>query len=115
MKQQLYPELSKPSERVPAGRLVVPVRPGPAGLTVRVFRTPLGDRTAVAFSGVPRLVAVLGPDQPWVVLAEPAVRALFAPLGVTALTVDPQLAAPAPQPWPARADLALPRERSRAA
>ncbi|WP_404868262.1 SAV_915 family protein [Kitasatospora griseola] len=106
MKQQLrYPERSKPSERTPTGRLVVPVRSGPAGHTLRVFRTAVGDRTAVAFTSEQRLIAVLGPDHPWIALAEPALRALCEPLGITALTVDPPLAAPAPAPC----DPALPR------
>ncbi|MFF0388166.1 SAV_915 family protein [Kitasatospora sp. NPDC004615] len=98
MKQQLHPVRPKPSERTPAGRLVVPVRPGPLGHTVRVFRTAVGDRTAVAFSSERHLIAVLGPDQPWISLAEPALRALFEPLGVSALTLDPQLTAAAPIP-----------------
>ncbi|MFJ8438949.1 SAV_915 family protein [Kitasatospora griseola] len=106
MKQQLrYPERSKPSERTPTGRLVVPVRSGPAGHTLRVFRTAVGDRTAVAFTSEQRLVAVLGPDHPRIALAEPALRALYEPLGITALTVDPPLAAPAPAPC----DPALPQ------
>jgi len=96
VKQHLHPERSKPSERTPAGRLVVPVRPGPRGFTLRIFRTALGACTAVAFSSDRQLTAVLGPDHPRLTLAEPALRALFEPLGVTALTVDPQLAAPAP-------------------
>lgn len=84
-----------PSERCPAGLLYVPVRPGPAGCTARLFRTPPGGRTAVGFTSERRLTATLGPAQPWIRLAEPAVRALAAPLGVTALTVDPRCAAPA--------------------
>ncbi len=60
-----------------------------------MFRTPLGDRTAVAFTSKDRLAATLGPDQAWIRLAEPALRALAAPLGVTTFIVDPQLAAPA--------------------
>ncbi|MGW4382476.1 SAV_915 family protein [Kitasatospora sp. NPDC004531] len=96
MKQQSNLEFAKPSERVPAGRLVVPVRPGAAGCAVRVFRTAMGDRTAVAFSSEQRLVAVLGPDQARITLAETALRALFAPLGVGGLVVDPQLVAPSP-------------------
>ncbi|MER7848743.1 SAV_915 family protein [Kitasatospora sp. NPDC096077] len=100
MSQRLYAEDPEPSERNPTGPLLVPVRSGPLGHTARVFRTALGDRTAVAFTSEERLTAVLGPDQPWITLAEPALRALTEPLGVTALTVDPQLAAPAPRPLP---------------
>ncbi|GAA1933655.1 SAV_915 family protein [Kitasatospora viridis] len=78
--------------------LVIPVRPGPAGLTLRLFRTPLGERTAVAFSTVERLGAALGPEQPWTTLCPTALRELAEPLGVALLTVDPQLVAPAPRP-----------------
>ncbi|MET7857906.1 SAV_915 family protein [Streptomyces sp. NPDC005318] len=87
----------EPLEPVPAGPLFVPVRPGltggTAGCTARFFRTPLGDRTAVGFTSAHRLAATLGARQPWIRLSEPALRALAAPLGITALTVDPQLTA----------------------
>ncbi|MBZ4319888.1 hypothetical protein JNW98_10980 [Streptomyces sp. SCA2-4] len=75
--------------------LYVPVRPCPVGFALRVFRTPLGGRTAVAFTTPARLAACLGPHQPAVRLALPAVRALATPLGVTLVSVDPQLTAPA--------------------
>ncbi|MET9833639.1 SAV_915 family protein [Streptomyces sp. NPDC006385] len=88
----------EPSDRSPAGPLFVPVRPGPSGCAVRLFRTPLGDRTAVGFTSVRRLTATLGPGQPWIRLAEPALRTLAAPLGATTVTVDPPLSAPAPAP-----------------
>ncbi|GGT26118.1 SAV_915 family protein [Streptomyces atratus] len=90
----------EPLEPGPAGPLFVPVRPGPAGCptgwTARFFRTPLGDRTAVGFTSAHRLAATLGDGQSWIRLSEPALRALGMPLGVTALTVDPQLTAQAP-------------------
>ncbi|MER7643698.1 SAV_915 family protein [Streptomyces sp. NPDC126522] len=86
---------AEPSERVPAGLLYVPVRSGPAGCTARFFRTPLGGRTAVGFTSAALLAATLGPEQSSIRLSEPALRALAAPLGVTALTVDPQFSAPA--------------------
>lgn len=108
MNQRQNTEDPEPSERVPAGRFLVPVRSGPLGHTPRLFRTPLGDRTAVAFSSEERLIAVLGAAQSWIALAEPALRALTEPLGVTALTVDPQLAAPAPKPLPVRSAAAAP-------
>ncbi|MEU4348331.1 SAV_915 family protein [Streptomyces sp. NPDC023838] len=83
---------------VPVG-LYVPVRLGSAGgQQVRFSRTPLGVRTAVGFTSPERLYAVLGPGQSWIRLAEPALRSLAAPLGVTTVTVDPQLAAPAAVP-----------------
>ncbi|WP_037854821.1 SAV_915 family protein, partial [Streptomyces sp. NRRL S-1824] len=74
------------------------VRSGPAGCTTRFFRTPLGGRTAVGFTSAAKLTATLGTDQPSIRLSEPALRALAAPLGVTALTVDPQFSAPATTP-----------------
>lgn len=88
----------EPSDRFPAGPLCVPVRPGPSGYVTCFFRTPLGDRTAVGFTSEQQLIATLGPEQPWIGLAEPALRALTAPLGVTTLTLDPQFTAPAPTP-----------------
>lgn len=49
MSQSLHAEDPEPSERVPAGPLFVPVRPGPAGgCPARLFRTPLGGRTATS-------------------------------------------------------------------
>ncbi|MGW1728557.1 SAV_915 family protein [Streptomyces sp. NPDC002306] len=90
-----HSEDPEPPERLPAGPLFVPVRSGPTGCTARFFRTPLGDRTAVGFTSAARLTAALGPDQASIRLSEPALRTLAAPLGVTALTVDPQFSAPA--------------------
>ncbi|MFD3473534.1 SAV_915 family protein [Streptomyces sp. NPDC058695] len=98
MAQPSYPEDPEPLDRFPAGPLFVPVRPGPAGCAARLFRTPLGDRTAVGFTSERKLTATLGSEQPWIRLAEPALRALAAPLGVTTVTVDPQFSAPAPAP-----------------
>ncbi|MET9220454.1 SAV_915 family protein [Streptomyces sp. NPDC003300] len=90
-----------PLDRPPAGALFVPVRSGPGSSTAccrttRFFRTPLGTRTAVAFTSEERLVRTLGARQPWIRLSEAALRALAAPLGVTALRIDPRLTAPAP-------------------
>ncbi|MBB5121276.1 SAV_915 family protein [Streptomyces eurocidicus] len=88
-------EPSHPAGRAPERALYVPVRPCPSGFALRVFRSPLGDRTAVAFTTARRLSDVLGPGQVSVRLALPAVRALAAPLGVALVSVDPQLTAPA--------------------
>ena len=104
MYQRHSTEDPEPSEPVPAGQLLVPVRSGPLGHTARMFRTPLGDRTAVAFTTEQQLGAALGLAQPWIVLAEPALRALAEPLGITTLTIDPQLVAPAPRPLSAARD-----------
>ncbi|MEU9203718.1 SAV_915 family protein [Streptomyces sp. NPDC048332] len=84
-----------------AGALLVPVRPGPVGHCARLFRTPLGVRTAVAFTDESRLTRTLGRQQAWIRLSEPAVRALVAPLGVVHLTVDPLMTAPGPGDRPA--------------
>ncbi|MGF1241725.1 SAV_915 family protein [Streptomyces sp. 2-6] len=96
----------EPSERFPAGPLFVPVRPGPSGCVARIFRTPLGDRTAVGFTCESSLIATLGPEQAWIRLAEPALRALTEPLGIATVTVDPQFtarpASPASPASPAR-------------
>lgn len=82
-----------------AGMLYVPVRRGPSGdCQVRFARTPLGARTAVGFTRRGRLAAVFGARQPWILLAEPALRALGAPLGALMVTVDPQLTAAPPAP-----------------
>ncbi|WJV50261.1 SAV_915 family protein [Streptomyces flavofungini] len=92
MTQQLVcGEDPEPSERGPAGPLFVPVRPGPAGCVARLFRTPVGGRTAVAFTTPQRLTDELGARQPWIRLSEPALRALTEPLGVPGVTVDPCL------------------------
>ncbi|MGW2651499.1 SAV_915 family protein [Streptomyces sp. NPDC001393] len=103
MTELRYGEDPEPSDPSPAEPLYVPVRPGPSGCAARLFRTPLGDRTAVGFTSALRLTTTLGPDQAWIRLAEPALRALAAPLGVTTVTVDPQFTAPAPRPMPAPA------------
>lgn len=88
---------------MPQQLLFVPVRPGRNGagrdgVALRMFRTPLGTRTAVAFTGEAALRRALGPDQRWVRLAEPALRALAEPLGAARLTVDPLLTARRPEP-----------------
>ncbi|WP_370415573.1 SAV_915 family protein [Streptomyces fradiae] len=110
MSDILYGDDPEPAEQVPAGRgggrrggrarLCVPVRPAAHGCAARLFRTPLGARTAVAFTTPERLRSVLGPDQAWTALAEPALRALVRPLGVAELTVDPALTAAPPTGGP---------------
>lgn len=92
-----YEDDPEPEERVPAGlpTLYVPARPGPAQVVVRLFRTPLGARTAVGFTSAQRLTATLGAEQPWIRLSEAALRAMAEPLGASMLTVDPTLTAPA--------------------
>ncbi|WP_328907212.1 hypothetical protein OG230_31885 [Streptomyces sp. NBC_00234] len=96
MADALYGDDAEPGEPSPAGLLCVPVRPGAEGCVTRLFRTPVGGRTAVAFTDADRLTAVLGAAQPWIVLAEPALRALMEPLGIHELRIDPVLTAPTP-------------------
>ncbi|MER5546346.1 SAV_915 family protein [Streptomyces sp. NPDC002589] len=81
------------AQRAPAGRLFVPVRTGRRGHLIRLFRTPLGARTIVGFTTRARLATELGDGQACVELAEPILRALAEPLGVTRLIVDPYLVA----------------------
>ncbi|MEU0666211.1 SAV_915 family protein [Streptomyces lavendulocolor] len=97
-----------PSRPAPAGPLYVPVRPGHRGCVVRLFRTPPGGRTAVGFTTEHRLTTALGPHQPWIRLAAPALRTLTAPLGVTAVTVDPRFTAPVATRVPPGAGTARP-------
>ncbi len=89
-----YAEDPDPDEQAPAGLLFVPVRTAAAGPALRVFRTPLGERTAVGFSRRDLLTAALGAGQPAIPIAEPALRALTEPLGIDRLVVDPVLTAP---------------------
>lgn len=97
-----YENDPEPEERVPAGPLYVPVRPGSAQVVLRMFRTPLGDRTAVGFTRPDLLAATLGAEQPWIRLSESVLRALASPLGACPLTIDPTFTAPAVTPVPAR-------------
>jgi hypothetical protein len=94
---------AEPSKRRPAGALYVPVRPGSNGCTARLFRTPVGVRTAVGFTSRRQLADALGADQPWIRLGAPALRALTEPLGAVDVTVDPKLAVkPGSGPAPTR-------------
>ncbi|MET9322260.1 SAV_915 family protein [Streptomyces sp. NPDC003038] len=98
-----YADDPQPEERFPARPLYVPVRPAGAEVVLRMFRTPLGERTAVGFTGRDPLSAMLGAQQSWIRLSESALRAMAAPLGVRLLTIDPTFSAPAVTPVPAPA------------
>ncbi|MEU3502908.1 SAV_915 family protein [Streptomyces hundungensis] len=89
-----YEDDPEPEEQIPAGPLFVPARSRGTHQVVRLFRTPLGARTAVGFTSRDRLVDTLGTAQPWIWLSEAALRATAEPLGVSLLTVDPTLTAP---------------------
>ncbi|HJD82184.1 SAV_915 family protein [Kitasatospora aureofaciens] len=87
----------------------VPVTTNATGstTTLRLFRTRDGRRCAVGFSSPEALAALLGPEQAYTELGEPALRALTSPLGVDTLVLDPRLVAP-PVPTPAAAPAAAP-------
>ena len=74
--------------------LCVPVRETACGFVLRTFRDRDGSRCAVAFSSEERLRAVLGDQQSWLPLAEPALRGMSRPLGIEALVLDPNMIAP---------------------
>ncbi|HEX2314362.1 MAG TPA: SAV_915 family protein [Thermomonospora sp.] len=57
-------------------------------MTLRTGRLPEGERVGLAFSTHADLVRVFGPEQEWVRLSPPALRALLGPLGVTRIHVD---------------------------
>ncbi|MGW7428891.1 SAV_915 family protein [Streptomyces sp. NPDC054861] len=98
-----YDNDPEPEKPAPTGPLYVPVRSGTGPETViRLFRTPLGARTAVAFTTTDRLTAVLGEAQPYIRLSESVLRGLCEPVGVSVVTLDPAPPAPtvlaAPRP-----------------
>ncbi|MFJ3791057.1 SAV_915 family protein [Kitasatospora sp. NPDC090091] len=72
----------------------VPVTVTGRTTSLRLFRLRDGRRCAVGFVSAEALTALLGPEQASVQLAEPALRALVAPLGVDTLVLDPRLVAP---------------------
>ncbi|MFK0255166.1 SAV_915 family protein [Streptomyces sp. NPDC090445] len=99
-----YEDDPEPEERIPAGLLYVPVRPGSCtGAVIRLFRTPLGTRTAVGFTTAARLTAVLGTGHPYIRLSDAVLRVMCEPLGAGLVTVDPALSAPPVTPVPAQA------------
>ncbi|MEU8277191.1 SAV_915 family protein [Microbispora bryophytorum] len=69
--------------------LYVPVRQSGFSLALRLFRTAAGERTAVAFTSPLRLAKVLGGDQDWIRLSEPALRGMTNGLGAIGLVIDP--------------------------
>ena len=76
------------------GVLFVPARPGPHCLVARMFRNPMGQRTAVGFTSASKLTVTLGTSHGYTRLCERALRELAALQGITELTIDPPLAAP---------------------
>ncbi|MEV4383859.1 SAV_915 family protein [Streptosporangium sp. NPDC049644] len=69
--------------------LYVPVRQGAFSTSLRLFRTASGKRTAVAFTSPMRLAKVLGSDQHWVRLSEPALRSMLKELDTVGIVIDP--------------------------
>ncbi|GII89171.1 hypothetical protein Ssi03_71610 [Sphaerisporangium siamense] len=82
--------------------LVVPVR-GSSVVSLRLFRTVAGTKTAVAFSSPLTLAKVLGAGHRWIRLSEPALRHMLADLDVTGIVVDPAGTLPAHAPERRRA------------
>jgi hypothetical protein len=69
--------------------LFVPVRRHKAGASLRLFTTPAGVRTAIAFSSADRLRNVLGHRQGWIRLTGPVLASLVEELGAVRVVVDP--------------------------
>ncbi|MFJ6164210.1 SAV_915 family protein [Micromonospora orduensis] len=80
----------------------VPVRdlPGRPVRTVRIGRSPQGQRVGIAFTRPDLLVAAMGADQLWEELCESALRGMLRPLGIDVIQVDPLLVAPPLDPAP---------------
>ncbi|RBQ21907.1 hypothetical protein DP939_04345 [Spongiactinospora rosea] len=74
---------------MPAQPFYVPIRAGRVAAALRLFRTAAGDRTAVAFSSPARLTKVLGHDQNWIRLSEPALRRMLDGLDIAGIVIDP--------------------------
>ncbi|WP_081937746.1 SAV_915 family protein [Streptosporangium roseum] len=68
--------------------LYVPVREG-AFISLRLFKTASGKSAAAAFSSPARLARVLGADQRWIRLSEPALRSMIGDLAGVGIVIDP--------------------------
>ncbi|AWS39952.1 SAV_915 family protein [Streptosporangium sp. 'caverna'] len=77
------------SSRISDPPLLVPVRSGSGAMGLRLFRTPAGERTAVAFTSRDQLAKVLGDDQEWTWLCERALRGMIEDLDVIGIVIDP--------------------------
>jgi hypothetical protein len=68
------------------------IRPGHDGDVIfEVRELPDGDRALPVFTTVKRLVATLGPDQPWVALPLRNIRTIMGGAGVDRVVIDPQV------------------------
>ncbi|MER5627364.1 SAV_915 family protein [Streptosporangium sp. NPDC002544] len=69
--------------------LFVPIWQGRFSVSLRLFRTAAGRKTAVAFSSALCLADVLGTEQQWMWLSEPALRGMIRDLDVIGIVIDP--------------------------
>ncbi|MEV7012607.1 SAV_915 family protein [Streptosporangium sp. NPDC051022] len=69
--------------------LLVPVRAERGVLSLRLFRTQGGGRTAIAFTSRDRLVKVLGEGHAWMWLNERALREMVGNLDAVGVLIDP--------------------------
>ncbi|WP_433336039.1 SAV_915 family protein [Spirillospora sp. CA-294931] len=77
--------------------LIVPVRVCGGAAVLRTGRLDSGgERCGIAFTARDRLRAVLGPEQPWIEMAEPALRSTLRQMGIGRIRVDPMLVSPRP-------------------
>lgn len=82
--------------------VLAPARPRPAdgwqrtedAVEFETWNTAQGAVCSLAFTSSERLVACLGPDQPWVALPLGALRHLLGETGVANIVVDPPSAPP---------------------
>lgn len=87
------------------------IRPGHDGDVIFEVRQAADGRPALpVFSTVKRLVAALGPEQPWVALPLRNVQAIVGGAGVDRVIVDPDVA-PASRRWQASDIEALERRQ----
>lgn len=67
--------------------MVVPVS-GSESVSLRSGRLPTGERVGIAFSTESRLRQDMGAGQRWILIGEPALKAMPAPLGIDRVQVD---------------------------
>ncbi|CAM5683544.1 hypothetical protein SCALM49S_02270 [Streptomyces californicus] len=90
------------------GLLFVPVRATDAGPVLRMFRTPLGERTAVGFTARDLLTATLGAGHAAIRLAEPAPCACSSSRSASTGSSSTRRSRPRPSPAHRRAATCCP-------
>jgi hypothetical protein len=70
-------------------QLFVPVHETACALSLCLFRTAAGKKTAVAFTSPLRVAKVLGTEQKWAQISERTLRGLISDLDVTGIVIDP--------------------------